>query len=168
MDLAVLVLNQDYEPLSVCNLRRAVAMVYLGKAHIVADGRGWIRTPTLAFPRPSVIRLDYLVKRPRPRLKLTRREIFRRDNYTCQYCGLQTRVLTIDHVIPRHRGGNHDWENVVSACPACNRKKGGRTPSEARMKLIRQPFRPRLSIPYLFGQYLEEYGEWGQFLEGWG
>ena len=168
MDAAVLVLNQNYEPLNVCNTRRAIIMVYLGKAHILENGRGWIHTPSFAFPRPSVIRLDYLVRRPRPRLKLTRREIFRRDNFTCQYCGLETRKLTIDHVIPRHRGGGHDWENIVSACPACNRKKGGRTPSEARMKLLRRPFRPRVSILYLFRQHLEENMVWSRFLEGWG
>ncbi len=168
MDSAVLVLNQNYEPLNVCNTRRAITMVYLGKAHTLENGRGWIHTPSIAFPRPSVIRLDHLVRRPRPRLKLTRREIFRRDDIACQYCGLRSKNLTIDHVIPRHRGGAHDWENMVSACPACNRKKGGRTPSEARMRLLCLPSRPRVSMLYLFRQYLEENMGWSRFLEGWG
>ena len=168
MDSAVLVLNQNYEPLNVCNIRRAVSMVYLGKAHILVNGRGWIQTPSFAFPWPSVIRLDHLVRRPRPRLKLTRREVFRRDNFTCQYCGMESKSLTIDHVVPRHRGGTHDWENIVSACPICNRRKGGRTPREARMALLRRPVRPRVSVPYLFRHHVEENTGWIEFLEGWG
>ncbi|NIV31113.1 MAG: HNH endonuclease, partial [Anaerolineae bacterium] len=72
------------------------------------------------YPRPSVIRIGYMVKRPRPRVRLTKREVFRRDDYTCQYCGSRARTLTLDHIVPRHRGGRHRWENLVAACASCN------------------------------------------------
>ena len=78
-----------------------------------------------------------MIKRPRPRVRLTRREIFIRDHHACQYCGIRTRDLTLDHVMPRHRGGRHSWDNLVSACRTCNHRKGGRTPDEARMLLRR-------------------------------
>jgi len=99
---SVLVLNQNYEPLNVCNTRRALVLVDGGKAEVLEHAFGDIRTPSRAIPRPSVIRLVYMIKRPRPRVRLTRREVFMRDQYTCQYCGLKTRDLTLDHVIPRH------------------------------------------------------------------
>jgi len=130
LNVAVLVLNQNYEPLDVCTWRRAMVMIVAGKAEIVENGRGVIRTPSTTFPLPSVVRLRYLIRRPRPRVKLNRREIFRRDDYTCQYCGKRTSNLTVDHVVPRHRGGTYSWENLVSACPQCNRRKGGKTVRE--------------------------------------
>ncbi len=139
----VLVLNQSYEPLNICRVRRAVVLLYQNKAEMLENGSGFIHSANSEFPLPSVIRLASMIKRPR-RLerKLTRFEVFRRDQYTCQYCGRETRQLTLDHVIPRYRGGQHTWENVVSACVPCNRRKAGRTPQEARMRLIRQPSRP--------------------------
>src|SRR5690242_12721543 len=100
----VLVLNQNYEPLNVCNARRALHLVSGGKAEVLEHGEGELRATSVVFRRPSVIRLVYLIKRPRPRVRLTRREIFIRDHYTCQYCGLKTKDLTIDHLLPRHRG----------------------------------------------------------------
>ncbi len=114
---SVLVLNQNYEPLNVCNARRALVLVEGGKAEVLehAMNLAELRSPSRSFRRPSVIRLVYMIKRPRPRVRLTRREIFMRDHYTCQYCGLKTRDLTLDHVIPRHRGGKHTWDNLVSA-----------------------------------------------------
>ena len=119
VDLPVLVLNQNYEPLNVCRVRRAVVLLYQGKAEMLENGVGLIHSANQSFPVPSVIRLPYLIKRPfRSEKKLTRLEVFQRDKYTCQYCGKQTRQLTLDHVIPRHRGGQHTWENVVSACTA--------------------------------------------------
>src|SRR5690606_13459176 len=104
---SVLVLNQNYEPLNVCNVRRAFVLVDKGKAEILEHTEGFLRSTLEAFPSPSVIRLIYMIKRPRPQMRLTRREVFVRDRYTCQYCGKQSRDLTIDHVIPRHRGGRH-------------------------------------------------------------
>jgi len=114
INLPVLVLNQNYEPLNVCRARRAVVLVYGGKAEMLEDGSGFIHSARHSFPLPSVIRLSYIIKRPRPKRKLTRLEVFNRDQYTCQYCGRESRQLTLDHVIPRHRGGQHTWENVVS------------------------------------------------------
>lgn len=167
-DTAVLVLNHNYEPLNVCDVRRAVGMLIGGKAEIVENGRGELHSASQVVPFPSVIRLVYLIRRPRPRVRLTRREVFRRDHYTCQYCGQKSNSLTMDHVVPRHRGGGHTWENLVSACPACNRRKGGRTPEEAHMPLLRRPFEPRPSLLYLFGAHLDENQGWLKFLTGWG
>ncbi len=167
MDDAVLVLNANYEPLSVCNTRRAIGLLLSGKAELVLNGRGVIRSASAAFPRPSVIRMEYMVKRPRPRVKLSKREIFRRDEYACQYCGSPSAHLTIDHVIPRHRGGGHTWENLVAACPACNRRKGGRMPAEAHMTLRHRPAEPVPSARYLYARHLRDNQEWTRFIEGW-
>jgi 5-methylcytosine-specific restriction endonuclease McrA len=167
MDSAVLVLNQNYEPLNVCQMRRAIVLIIGGKAEIMENGQGFIHTPTAIFPRPSVIRLEHMIKRPRPRVKLTRREVFRRDNYTCQYCGTQTHDLTLDHVVPRHRGGAHDWANLVSACRICNRRKGGKTLAEAHMRMLRKPFEPVATLSHIFYNYLEDHAQWWKFLEGW-
>jgi 5-methylcytosine-specific restriction endonuclease McrA len=167
MNLTVLVLNANYEPLNVCDTRRAVGLLTTGKASMVANGRGYICTARTTYPRPSVIRLAHMVHRPRPRVKLTKREVFRRDNYTCQYCGRQTSHLTIDHVIPRHRGGTHRWDNLVAACPQCNRHKGGRSAAEAHMALRQRPTEPSPTASYLFSRHLQENEDWRQFIEGW-
>src|SRR3990172_1535552 len=106
--LPVLVLNQNYEALNVCTVRRAFVLVDRGKAEIIENGRGYLHSPSYLFEIPSVIRLIYLTRRPRPQGPLTRRDVFLRDRFTCQYCGKQTKDLTLDHVRPRHRGGAHD------------------------------------------------------------
>ena len=168
VDSTVLVLNQNYEPLNVCNARRAFVLVDRGKAEVLEHRDGLaLRSPSYIFRLPSVIRLIYMIRRPRPKVRMTRREVFQRDRYACQYCGRQTRDLTLDHVIPRHRGGLHVWENLVSACKVCNHRKAGRTPQEARMHLIREPFRPRMSAFYSFHHYLEHQVEWRKFIPGW-
>ncbi|MBE0415812.1 MAG: HNH endonuclease [Dehalococcoidia bacterium] len=163
----VLVLNQNYEPLNVSRARRAVVLLLQGKAEALENGSGVLHTPNEIIPLPSVIRLVYLVKRPPLKKKLTRREVFRRDKYTCQYCGRETRELTLDHVIPRHKGGRHTWENVVSACIPCNNHKAGRTPQEAGMRLIRQPFSPHVSGYYVPREYIQRHNEWQRFLPLW-
>ncbi|MEI7745611.1 MAG: HNH endonuclease [Chloroflexota bacterium] len=155
MDGVVLVLNQNYEPLNVCNLPRAFRLVFGAKAEVVEYDHAEIRSMRSHFRAPSVIRLQHQVRRPRPRVKLTRREIFARDRNTCQYCGRTGSDLTLDHVLPRHRGGAHSWENLVAACKACNHRKGGRTPEEAKIRLARPPFEPRSDIYSLFTPYLE-------------
>jgi len=167
MDEPVLVLNANFEPIHVCNTRRAIGLILNGKADLVANGRGMIQTVSREFPRPSVIRLENMVHRPRIRVKLNRREIFRRDNYTCQYCGKQTPTLTIDHVIPRHLDGPHIWTNVVAACSACNHRKGGRRLDEAHMNLLHIPLEPPSSAMYIFGRHLDENQEWQTFIKGW-
>ena len=163
----VLVLNQNYEPLNVCAARRAFVLVFGGKAELLETGGDGIRGVDRTYPMPSVIRLHHPVRRPRPRVRLTRREVFVRDRQRCQYCGKHGLDLTLDHVIPRRRGGAHEWENVVTACRPCNHRKGGRTPREARMKLMREPVRPRLSVPQLFAHHVHRYEEWRPFLFGW-
>jgi len=143
INLPVLVLNVGYEPLNVCRVRRAIVLIEQNKAEMLENGSGFIHSADRVFPAPSVIRVSSRVRRPtRMNHKLTRAEIFRRDHYTCQYCGRQVKQLTLDHVMPRFRGGQHTWENVVSACIPCNRSKAGRTPKEAGMKLMHQPGPP--------------------------
>ncbi|MCC7366697.1 MAG: HNH endonuclease [Dehalococcoidia bacterium] len=164
---AVLVLNQNYEPLNVCNVRRAMVLVLRGKAEVLETGRHVIHTATTTFPLPSVIRLVNLIRRPRPRIRLTRKEIFARDGWLCVYCGRATKDLTLDHVLPRHRGGAHTWENLVSACKPCNHRKAGRTPQEARMDMHAQPHMPRVSIYYAFYPYLGTQLEWRKFVPGY-
>jgi 5-methylcytosine-specific restriction endonuclease McrA len=160
------VLNQNYEPLNVCNVRRAFVLVDRGKAEIIENGRGYIHSPTAEYEIPSVIRLVYLIRRPRPQGRLTRRDIFLRDNFACQYCGKQTKDLTLDHVMPRHRGGTHEWNNVVAACKGCNHRKAGYTPDEARMFLRREPFQPTYSYYRTFYHYLQSNDGWRKFIPG--
>jgi 5-methylcytosine-specific restriction endonuclease McrA len=138
-----------------------------GKATLVMNGRGYIKTVSRSYPLPSVIRLIHMVRRPRPRVKLTKREVLRRDSYTCQYCGQRAPVLTIDHVIPRHMGGEYTWQNLVTACAPCNHRKGGRTMDQAHMHLLRLPVEPPLSAVYVFGRHLPENDTWLPFIEGW-
>jgi 5-methylcytosine-specific restriction endonuclease McrA len=163
IDSPVLVLNQNYQPLNVCNVRRAVSLLGLRKAELMENGRGDIHSVSQTFPVPSVIRLIYMVKRPLLRRRLSRRAVFYRDNFTCQYCGLETRSLTLDHVLARSRGGAHKWENVVSACIPCNHRKAGFTPSEAGMELLREPKAPRPNPYYLF-HHRSILEEWRQFI----
>jgi 5-methylcytosine-specific restriction endonuclease McrA len=163
---SVLVLNQNYEPLNVCNARRAVVLLDRGKAEIVENGERIIHTVMRAVSIPSVIRMVYFVKRPRPVARLSRREIFARDGYRCQYCGHATRDLTLDHVQPRSRGGNHSWENLTSACKACNHRKAGRTPAEARMRLRTDPKQPRPSLYSVFARHLAGHRTWRTFFPG--
>lgn len=162
MSRPVLVLNQNYEPLNVCTLRRAVVLVIDGKAEVLDAYASYLSSPSRTFPTPSVIRLIYPIRRPRPRVKLTRKEIFIRDNYTCQYCGRSNIELTIDHVVPRSRGGGHSWDNLVSACKVCNHRKGGRSPVEARMLLKREPREPSPGAYYAIERSLV-----GDLNEGW-
>jgi 5-methylcytosine-specific restriction endonuclease McrA len=156
MNGVVLVLNQNYEPLNVTNLPRAFRLIFGLKAEILEYDHQIIRTVTQEFHAPAVIRLQHQVKRPRPRVKLTRREVFARDRHTCQYCGRQAHDLTLDHIVPRHRGGSHTWDNLVAACKACNHRKGGKTPEEARVRLLRVPFEPRSDLYSLFTPYLAD------------
>jgi 5-methylcytosine-specific restriction endonuclease McrA len=163
----VLVLNANFEPLNICNTRRAMGLVLTGKANLVLNGRGEIKTVSRSFPRPSIIRLEKMIKRPRPTIKLNKREILRRDDYTCQYCGMRLGQLTIDHIVPRRLGGQHVWENLVAACPSCNHRKGGRTLEQAQMRLLHPPSEPPSSAYYLFSRHLNENDEWVPFIEGW-
>jgi len=167
MDDPVLVLNANFEPIHVCGIRRAIGLIMAERASLVMNGRGEIKSVNAVFPRPSIIRLKQMVHRPRQSVKLSRREIFRRDSYTCQYCGKHTLDLTIDHVIPRHVGGPHTWENVVAACSSCNHRKGGRSLEDSNMKLRHVPAEPPRSAYYIFGRHLKDCIEWEPYLVGW-
>ena len=156
MDYSVLLLNSNYEPLNVCDTRRAFRLLFGEKAEVLEYDHHEVRTPRTAYRAPSVIRLQYLIKRPRPRVRLSRREVFARDGHACQYCGRQTHELTLDHVVPRHRGGSHTWDNLVTACKACNHRKGAKTLDEARMRLHRPPAEPRADVYALFTPYLAD------------
>ena len=167
VNFPVLVLNQSYEPLNICRVRRAVVLLYHNKAEMLEDGSGFIHSASNDFPVPSVIRLAYMVKRPRLARKLTRLEVFNRDRYTCQYCGKEIRQLTLDHVIPHYQGGQHTWENLVSACIPCNRRKAGRTPEQAGMRLIHPPTPPHDNASfYVPHHYLQARGDWQKYLPG--
>ena len=166
MNTEVLVLNQDYEPLNVCAMPRAFRLVIGGKAEILAEGRP-IRSASRSWAAPSVVRLRHRVRRPRPRAKLSRKEVFARDGHRCQYCGRGGVPLTIDHVVPKSRGGDSwAWENLVTACMACNHRKGDRAPEAAGLQLLRRPFEPRCDVYAIFLPYLrhDAYAAWRNFL----
>ncbi len=167
MNEPVLVLNANFEPINVCNTRRAVGLILNGKADLVMNGRGYIQTVRVSIPRPSVIRLDQMIHRPRFHVKLTRREVFRRDNFTCPYCGRHFGNMTVDHVLPKHMGGKHIWTNVVTACPSCNHRKGGRKLEDVHMALLHPPKEPPSSAHYIFSRHLDQNSEWEQFILGW-
>lgn len=155
MSQEVLVLNHDYEPLNVCNLRRAIVLVYLGKADVLHASSRDIVTIDGSQTSPSVVKLRYYVKRPLPELHLSRRSILARDNYTCQYCGHSAKELTIDHIIPKRMGGKFTWENLVCCCRKCNGKKGDKPLDQTNMKLAKLPRRPRY-VPFIsLTKYLE-------------
>ncbi|MEW5993538.1 MAG: HNH endonuclease [Candidatus Zixiibacteriota bacterium] len=139
----VLILNQNYEPLTITSARRAIVLMFQGKAEMIEKADGLlIRTVSTSYALPSVVRLWHYRKVPFKRTMLTRKNILTRDNHRCQYCGRSKGSMTVDHVIPKRLGGQEDWENLVCACSKCNNRKGDRTPEEAGMKLIRRPSRP--------------------------
>ena len=151
----VLVLNQTYEPLNICRVRRAIVLIYQGKAEMLENGSGYIHAASQVFPIPSVIRLDSIIRRPRLQRRLTRLEVFNRDNYTCQYCGHRSKELTIDHVVPKRLGGTTSWENLVCCCRKCNTKKGDKTLQKVGFALKLPPRRPRY-VPFIsLTKYLE-------------
>lgn len=148
MSQEVLVLNSDYEPLNICNVRRAMTMVYLGKVDVLHKDTTVFHTVSESYHSPSVVRLRSHIKRPRPQLKLSRRSIFARDDYSCQYCGHRGNDLTVDHVVPRRLGGPTTWENLACCCKRCNTIKGDKTLSQVGFSLRRQPRRPKY-VPFI-------------------
>jgi len=144
----VLVLNHNYQPLNVTNARRALGLLYLGKAHLVEKDSKVFHAERTEIELPAVVRLNHHVRRPTPVLRVSRRAIFARDEHACQYCGARGVALTIDHVLPKDRGGTTEWHNLVCCCTKCNNLKGNRTPDESSLRLRRRPFRPKF-IPYI-------------------
>ena len=142
----VLVLNSSYEPLNVCTVRRAHVLVFKGKAEVVETTDRPLRSATRAFAWPLVIRLVSYVRVPRGvQRRISRRALFARDGWRCQYCGSAGR-LTLDHVVPRSRGGDSVWENVVASCAPCNLRKGDRLPDEVHMHPHAKPRPPAPSL----------------------
>jgi 5-methylcytosine-specific restriction endonuclease McrA len=140
----VLVLNASYEPLNVCTVRRALVLILKEKAEVLERGDGVLRSETMRVDRPEVIRLITFVRVPRDihRRRITRKAVLARDGWTCQYCGASKHSLTVDHVVPRSRGGESVWENIVASCAPCNRKKGNRLPREVSMHPRKHPRPP--------------------------
>ncbi len=144
----VLVLNASYEPLNVCSMRRAHVLVFKGKAEVIEQLDRPLQSATDTYPWPHVIRLVTYVRVPRTvQRKISRRALFARDGWRCVYCGAAGGRLTLDHVVPRSRGGLSVWENVVTACAPCNHRKGDRLPEESGLQLGRPP---RAPAPVLF------------------
>ncbi len=161
----VLVLNASYEPLNVTNWKRAVVLLIKGKAEPLKHNDTFVYR---AFPLPSVIRLRYYVKVPYKDIPLTRRNVLERDRNTCQYCGYKGETLTLDHVIPRSRGGQDSWSNLVAACVSCNINKGNKTPKEAVMMLNKEPRKPYSSLYFEIIKYTkgDRNNQWRKYVIG--
>ncbi len=141
----VLMLNQNYVPLTMCSARRAIVLLFQGKVEMIETADSLkIHTIDDSYDVPSVVRLWSYRKVPYKRIMLTRKNVIARDKHRCQYCGLTKGGMTVDHVIPKVLGGADTWENLVCACSRCNNRKGDRSPEEAGLKLSRRPFRPSL------------------------
>lgn len=193
MSCHVLVLNKHYMAIRVVNVRRAISLLFRQMAEVIdceegnysnydfdswlevselkkrfePDAHDWLHTVRLSIAVPRVVRLLFYDRLPRQNVTLNRRNIFARDHNRCQYCGKHkpTSELSLDHVIPRTRGGETAWENVVCACVKCNVKKGGRPPREAGMKLIVRPIKPRRSPTINISMVDGRYRSWKQFLD---
>lgn len=145
-----LVLNATYEPLSVVSSRRALCLLIAEKAEMIESDDAVFHSESLALASPAVVRLNYMVRAPRRRIaSVSRRAVFARDDYRCQYCG--SGADSIDHVVPRSRGGLDDWDNLAAACRACNSAKRNRTPAEAGMCLLRPCGAPRATAWTIVG-----------------
>ena len=161
----VLVLNASYEPINVCTVRRAAVLILKDRAEILEHADRALHAEKLTLPRPAVIRLINYVRIPRDAhaRRITRRAVFARDRWTCQYCGTVRSTLTVDHVIPRSKGGPSSWDNIVASCAPCNRRKGDRLPAQIDMHPRHRPQAPTAtifvhvatpSIPPMWEQYL--------------
>jgi 5-methylcytosine-specific restriction endonuclease McrA len=161
----VLVLNASYEPLNITGWRRAVILMLKGKAEQVEHNGKYLAKD---FPLPTVIRLRHYIAVPYREIPLTRRNVLNRDNHSCQYCGFKGDGLTLDHVMPRSRGGPDTWENLITACMRCNVKKGNRTPKEANLQLSTQPRRPYSSLHYEAATQINNgaHAEWRKYIIG--
>ncbi|ABX09579.1 HNH endonuclease [Prochlorococcus marinus] len=163
----VLVLNASYEPLNITTWRRATVLMLKGKAESLEEDSSRLLRPDTKLP--TVIRLRYFIKVPYKELALTRKTLLQRDNNCCQYCGYKGDKLSIDHVIPRSRGGADIWENVTTACLSCNVMKGNRTPQEANMPLKTKPYKPISTINFETTKLINsgQHKEWKKYVIGW-
>ena len=167
MTTTTLMLDQGYAPVSVISVPRAITLLFLGKVEVVEEYDADYRSTKLVIKIPAVVRLLRGFRRHKKPVKFSRVNIYSRDNWRCQYCGDKCTMseLTYDHVIPRTLGGKTTWTNIVSACEKCNSKKGGRTPEQAKMRLLKKPVQPvdtpaivlevsRTSVPDAWREYL--------------
>ncbi|MEA5523386.1 HNH endonuclease [Limnoraphis robusta] len=159
----VLVLNQDYQPLSICSLRKSILLLFLNKAELLHKHKEKkLYTVSEAYDWPTVIRLLDYVRLPKMNIVVTRKNVIKRDGFRCQYCG-KKESLTIDHVIPKSRGGSDEWDNLTTCCATCNVKKGSRTPKEANMPLLSKPHKPH-HLMYLRAQVTDVLDDWKPYL----
>jgi len=180
----VLVLNRGYQPVRITDARTGFAMLYLGRARAldasfepydfeswmerdVTEGDELVGTPRGPISVPRVLILNEYNRVPRAPLRLSRRHVYMRDEYTCQYCGTKPGVkeLNLDHVLPRSRGGRSTWQNLVTSCRRCNLSKGWETPEEAGMRLLKRPVRPSWSLALTLAASRRRFEEWEPFLE---
>ena len=163
----VLVLNASYEPLNITTWRRATVLMLKGKAESLEENSNHQIRNNLKLP--TVIRLRYFIKVPYRELALNRKNILQRDNFSCQYCFYSGDQLSIDHVIPRSRGGQDIWENVATACISCNIRKGNRTPKEAKMPLKNKPHKPFNTLSFEATKQINSgrHKEWSKYVIGW-
>ena len=159
----VLVLNQSYEPIMVIGAKRAIILILSEKVDALENYRELIRSAYLTLPLPSVIKLKQYARIRRKGIVLSRKNILKRDNHTCQYCGIRSVPMTIDHIIPRQRDGEESWYNLVASCVACNTRKGNRTPREAHMKLVKRTRKPTMILH--LQKYVKQFqGTWRPYL----
>ncbi|MFY8160155.1 MAG: HNH endonuclease [Candidatus Kapaibacteriota bacterium] len=161
---SVLVLNQSYEPLTVCSPFKAITLLFLSKAELIIAREDKVLTSiNQTFPFPSVIKLNKYRRIIFREIEVSRKNVFKRDQYTCQYCNSNNHLLTVDHIIPKSKGGLDTWENLITACFRCNNKKGDRTPAEAKMPLLSTPVKP--SYFNFFNLGIENsHFEWKKFM----
>jgi len=159
----VLVLNQNYEPFSLCTTKRAVVLLFLNKAHLVEKYDEIIHAISTEIPSPSVVRLGEYIHKPNKKVQLNRKNILKRDKHVCQYCGHNSQPMTVDHIIPKCYGGKDTWDNLVCACPKCNRIKGNQTLDQAGMKLLKKPQKPG-HLFYLYNLIGNPPASWKQYL----
>lgn len=162
MNGSVLVLNASYEYLNITSLKRAIKLLYKEKAEMVEVVEGLeLSSATRIQEMPSVIRMVYYIRRPFKEVPLSRRNILERDGHQCQYCGKHGD--TVDHIMPRSRGGEDSWVNCVCCCGPCNSKKKNQTPKEAGMNLRSMPRRPS-NLPWLRNRKIQGRQDWGRYL----
>ena len=160
---AVLVLNANYAPMMVCSAKRAICLEILDKVDILANYEEKVNSPSVTLSLPSVIKIRDFVRYDNLSVDLNRKNILSRDEHICQYCGDKNSPLTIDHILPKGRGGQDLWENLVTACKPCNQKKGNKTPEEASMPLKRKPKRPN-RLHYFYKYINDKQEEWKPYL----
>ena len=163
LNRAVLVLNANYSPMMVCTAKRAICLEILNKIDILANYEEKVHSPSTTINLPSVIKIRDFIRYDNLSVDLNRKNILSRDEHVCQYCGGNRDPLTIDHILPKGRGGQDLWENLVTACKPCNQKKGNRTPEEANMLLKRTPKRPN-RLHYFYKFVNEKQIEWRPYL----